>query len=98
MDPYSLKKLNELRRARRAAILVTDLGDGRDRVVAEGDPVAGQLGAHIANAFRSGRSVTVEAEGRQFFLNVHVPPPRLVIIGAVHISQALAPMAKIAGF
>lgn len=67
-------------------------------MVAEGDPVAGQLGAHIANAFRSGRSVTVEAEGRQFFLNVHVPPPRLVIIGAVHISQALAPMAKIAGF
>jgi xanthine dehydrogenase accessory factor len=32
------------------------------------------------------------------FLTVHLPPPRLVVIGAVHISQALAPMAMLAGF
>ena len=98
MDPYSLKKLNQCRRERRAAILLTDLGDGRDRVVVEGDAVAGSLGEAIATAFRSGKSGTVEAEGRSFFLNVHLPPPRLVVVGAVHISQALAPMAKIAGF
>ena len=47
---------------------------------------------------RSGASGSVEAEGRNFFLNVHVPQPKLIAIGAVHISQALAPMAKIAGF
>jgi len=98
MDPYSLKKLNEHRRTRRAAVLITDLEDGRDRVVCEGDQVAGELGEHIAKVFRSGKSGTVEADGRTFFLNVHLPPPRLVVIGAVHISQALAPMAKIAGF
>ncbi|WP_011580632.1 MULTISPECIES: XdhC family protein [Chelativorans] len=98
MDPYSLKKLNQCRRERRAAILLTDLGDGRDRVVVEGDAVAGTLGEAIAAAFRSGKSGTVEVEGRSFFLNVHLPPPRLVMVGAVHISQALAPMAKIAGF
>jgi xanthine dehydrogenase accessory factor len=98
MDPYALKTLNAERRARRAAILVTDLGDGRDRVVKEGDAVAGALGEAIRKAFRSGNSVSVEADGRTFFLNVHVPRPRLVVIGAVHISQALAPMAKIAGY
>ena len=98
MDPHVLKTLNTERRARRAAILVTDLGDGRDRVVREGDVVAGMLGEAIATAFRTGRSIAVEAEGRQFFLNAHLPPPRIVMIGAVHISQALAPMARIAGF
>ena len=98
MDPYSLKKLNTERRARRAAILVTDLGDGRDRVICEGDPVAGALGEAVEKAFRTGKSGAVEAEGRSFFLNAHLPPPRLVVIGAVHISQALAPMASIAGF
>jgi xanthine dehydrogenase accessory factor len=98
MDPLSLKKINAERRARRAAILVTDLSDGRDRVVREGDAVAGELGAAIGKAFRSGKSGTVEADGRAFFLNVHLPPPRLVVIGAVHISQALAPMARIAGY
>ena len=98
MDPYSLKKLNECRRTRRAAILITDLEDGRDRVVVEGDRVAGSLGEFVTKAFRSGKSGSVEDDERTFFLNVHLPPPRLVIIGAVHISQALAPMAKIAGF
>lgn len=98
MDPYSLKKLNECRRNRLAAILITDLEDGRDRVVVEGDPIAGSLGDAAKQAFRTGKSATVEAEGHSFFLNVYLPSPRLVIIGAVHISQALASMAKIAGF
>ncbi len=98
MDPYCLKKLNQERRARRAALLLTDLGDGRDRVIKEGDPVAGPLGDAINQAFLSGRSTVTEIDGRSFFLNVHLPPPRLVVIGAVHISQALAPMAKIAGY
>jgi len=98
MDPHLLKGLNAERRARRAAILLTDLGDGRDRLIRESDQVAGALGDIVAKAFRSGKSGSADAEGRTFFLNVHVPPPRLVMIGAVHISQALAPMARIAGF
>jgi xanthine dehydrogenase accessory factor len=98
MDPNLLKQLNAERLARRAAILVTDLGDGRDRLVREGDDVSGELGAALEKAFRSGKSGTAEAEGRTFFLNAHLPPPKLVAIGAVHISQALAPMARIAGF
>src|SRR5690606_36284243 len=98
MDPNLLKQLNAERLARRAAILVTDLGDGRDRLVCEGDSVSGDLGAALGKGFRSGRSGTVKVEGRSFFLNAHLPPPRLVAIGAVHISQALAPMARIAGF
>lgn len=98
MDPFLLRKLNTERAARRAVIHLTDLGDGRDRVIREGDPVAGPLGEAIAAAFRSGKSGLVETEARQFFLNVHLPPARIVIIGAVHISQALAKMAEIAGF
>ena len=98
MDPYLLRKLNKERAARRAVLHLTDLGDGRDRVIREGDPVAGPLGEAVAAAFRSGRSGVVEAEDRKFFLNVHLPPARIVVIGAVHISQALAQMAKVTGF
>lgn len=98
MDPHLLKKLNAARRDRQAVVLVTDLDDGRDRLVTRADTVAGGLGAAIGKAFASGKSGVAEAEGRRFFLNVHVPSPRMVIIGAVHISQALAPMAKTAGF
>lgn len=98
MDPYVLKTLNAARRDRKAAALVTDLEDGRDRVVLKGDEVAGALGEGIADAFRTAKARIVEAEGRRFFVNVRVPPPRLVAIGAVHITQALAPMARMAGF
>jgi xanthine dehydrogenase accessory factor len=98
MDPYLLRKLNAERAARRAVIHLTDLGDGRDRVIREGDPVAGPLGEAVTGAFRSGRSVLAEVEDRKFFLNVHLPPARIVAIGAVHISQALAQMAGVAGF
>ena len=98
MDPHLLRKLNEARHERQAAIMLTDLTDGRNRLVMKDDPITGELGEAVEKAFRTGKSGAVEAEGQRFFLNVHVPSPRMVIIGAVHISQALAPMAKMAGF
>lgn len=98
MDPYCLKKLNKERRERRAVILLTDITDGRDRVIRETDPVAGRLGEAIRKAFLTGQSGLVEIDGRVFFLNVYLPSPRLVVVGAVHISEALAPMAKAAGY
>jgi xanthine dehydrogenase accessory factor len=98
MDIASLAELNRARIARKAVILVTDLADGSARVVHEGEQADGDFGSALAKAFRSGVSGAVEAEGKSLFLNVHLPPPRIVVIGAVHISQALAPMARLAGY
>ena len=44
-----------------------------------------------------GKSGAVSLEGVEYFLTVQAPAPRLTLVGAVHISQALAPMARIAG-
>lgn len=98
MDIDLLAQLNAERTARRAAVLVTDLSDGSNRLVKEGEAAPGSLGPAVERAFRTGKSTTVETDGREYFINAHLPPPRLVMIGAVHISQALAPMAQIAGF
>jgi len=98
MDVRLLKQLNAERRARRAAVLVTDLAGGPDRLIRENEPVGGELGDAVARAFRTGQSGSVDADGARLFLNAHLPSPRLVVIGAVHISQALAPMAEIAGY
>jgi xanthine dehydrogenase accessory factor len=98
MEPINLKKLNAARRERVAAVLVSELAEGRDRVVREGDLIAGVLGEAVSKAFLTGKSALAVIDGVEFFLNVHVPPPRIVVIGAVHISQALAPMARIAGY
>ncbi|SFM68590.1 XdhC family protein [Methylobacterium pseudosasicola] len=92
MRTETLEILNAERAARRATILVTDLADGTQRLVREAeigaDPLAEVLGKHLA----SGKSGLVEIGGRQTFLTVQVPPVRLVVVGAVHISQAMAPM------
>lgn len=99
MELSDLEKLNQARRARRAAMLITDLGSGETLVEVEGENARPDLRDAIDKAYRTGKSGVVETgEGRRIFLNVQVPPPRIVIIGAVHISQALAPMAGIAGF
>jgi xanthine dehydrogenase accessory factor len=93
-----LTKLNAARRSRRAAVVVTDLASDDTRVVLEGEAASGPLDEEIAKTFRSGKAGTVEVEGRSLFLNVHLPPPRIVVIGAVHISQALARLAPVAGY
>ena len=98
MDRISLEALNALRRARRAAIAVTDLASGGVRIVDETAAAADPLAGELVERFWSGRSGVVAGEGGEVMLTVHLPPPRLVVIGAVHVSQALAPMARIAGF
>lgn len=98
MDPLSLKALNAERRRRRAAILLTELKSGTDSIIREGDHVPGELGEAVKKAFRTGISTALNIDGIGYFLNVAVPQPRLVVVGAVHISQSLAPMAKVAGF
>jgi xanthine dehydrogenase accessory factor len=92
-----LKAMNGARRERRAGAIVTRLSDGEQRFVQSDaigdDPLADALQA----ALRAGVSGTVAQAGEDYFLTVQAPGPRLTLIGAVHISQALAPMARIAG-
>jgi xanthine dehydrogenase accessory factor len=45
-----------------------------------------------------GKSGMEETPQGQVFLTVHVPSPQLVITGAVHISQTLAPMGQLLGY
>jgi xanthine dehydrogenase accessory factor len=93
-----LKALNEERAARRAAIVVTALASGAQRLVKAPDAAKDELREALEKRLRSGKSGTEETPEGRFFLTVFVPPPRLVITGAVHISQELAPMAQRLGY
>ena len=93
-----LSALNAERAARRAAIVVTNVENGRQRFVKAAEIGKDALRAALAERLRSGKSGMAEtAEGR-VFLTVYVPAPQLVITGAVHISQALAPIGKLLGY
>ena len=96
MQIDGLRDLNAARRDRRGAVLFTDTQSDEERLVLEEDAGTDGLARERQERLLSGRSGML-ADGRTF-LTVHIPPPRLVVIGAVHISQALAPVARIAGF
>ena len=93
-----LKDLNAERAARRAAIVVTDVTSGEQRLVKAVDVARDPLKDLIEKHIRSGKSGIEETPQGKVFLTVHVPPPQLVITGAVHISQALAPIGKLLGY
>ena len=93
-----LKALNEERNARRTVVVVTNQDSGAQRLVkgadVQNDPLKTVLEKHI----RSAKSGIEETPEGKVFLTVHVPSPKLVITGAVHISQALAPMGQLLGY
>jgi xanthine dehydrogenase accessory factor len=93
-----LKALNEERSARRTVVVVTNQDSGAQRLVKgadiRSDPLKDVLEKHIRSA-KSGIEDTPEGK---VFLTVHVPSPKLVITGAVHISQTLAPMGQLLGY
>jgi xanthine dehydrogenase accessory factor len=93
-----LSALNAERAARHAAIVVTDVESGAQRLVRRGDVAGDPLKDLLDKHLRMGKSGMAETPQGRVFLTVYVPPPRLVVTGAVHISQALAPMAKLVGY
>jgi xanthine dehydrogenase accessory factor len=94
----TLAELNAERAARRPAIVVTDTASGEQRLVKARDFAADPLCVELDKALRMGKSGNIEVAGKKLFLNVYAPTARMVIVGAVHISQALAPMARSLGY
>ena len=93
-----LKTLNAERAARRAVVVVTNEATGMQRLVKAADAARDPLGPLIEKRIRLAKSGMEETPQGKLFFTVHVPPPRLIITGAVHISQTLAPVGQLLGF
>lgn len=93
-----LHALNAERDARRAVVVVTDVASGEQRLVKSTDIAKDPLRDLIEKHVRMAKSGMEETPQGKVFLTVHVPSPQLVITGAVHISQALAPMGLLLGY
>ena len=93
-----LHTLNAERSARRAAVLATDVASGEQRLVKAADVPNDPLKDVLDKRLRMGKSGMEETPQGRVFLTVYVPSPRLVITGAVHISQTLAPIGQLLGY
>jgi xanthine dehydrogenase accessory factor len=103
MQRAIFEALQSARAAKRAVVVATALKDGRQAMIdgdeAEGDlPASEALRAAAGRALRDDKSHTIETEHGPVFVQAFNTPLRMLVVGAVHIAQALAPMAVLAGY
>ncbi len=88
--------------ANRAVVVVTELGTGASHALDPFDPAQPgppELLREARDAAQRDESRRVELEfGGSLFIRPYNPPVRVVVVGAVHVGQALAPMAQLAGY
>jgi xanthine dehydrogenase accessory factor len=103
MKAELFERLLSERAAKRSVTVVTRLADGAQALVQDGE-VSGDLELvleqldEINRRLRADKSGALESAGGALFARCYASAPRMVIVGAVHITQALAPMAAMAGF
>ena len=99
----TLSDLNAARETNRSCCLLTEIPGGAQRLVfgddrAAGDNVSDLEWEACVQALRDDRSQMFEHRAGRQFIQAFNPPLRMLVVGAVHITQALAPMAQIAGY
>ncbi len=95
-----LERVTELRAKGESFALVTALSSGlativRDAVVEGGGGLPDRVVAAARQALATEKSQMMEDS---WFIQAHCPPPRLMLVGAVHIAQAMLPMARQLGY
>jgi xanthine dehydrogenase accessory factor len=93
-----LAELNEERRQRRACGLVRNLETGEQRLILAREFAVDAWAQELYPRLATGQSFAIERNGAAYFFELRLPPPKLLAIGAVHITQALVPLAKLADF
>ncbi|MBM3628263.1 MAG: xanthine dehydrogenase [Alphaproteobacteria bacterium] len=103
MKPATFERLAELRAAATPVALLTNLRSGSQLLVTAGGS-EGELCLDVdmvaaaQEALKSDESTSFETPAGKVFVHVFAPPPRLVVVGAVHIAEPLARMGALSGY
>ncbi len=97
MTPAALRALLDAREDQRTVVLATRLSDGEQMLLSE-ESRASPLKEAAMRAVARDDSGVEEIDGQAWFLHLHAPAFRLIVIGAVHIAQALVPLARNLGY
>ncbi len=92
MTPALLERLRAAQAGKQPVVLATRLPSG-EQILLPDAAATPELAEAAKQALRDDASRTVTLGNESWFLQVHNPKPRLVVVGAVHIAQALVPFA-----
>ncbi|MHC5306505.1 XdhC family protein [Bartonella sp. LJL80] len=93
-----IERLNLLRLQRRPVFVVHDFAHDLSTVYAEDDVLPDNLIPFLNDVKRKGQATLLKSGGLDYFITPYLPLPRIIIVGAVHIAQFLAPMARQCGY
>jgi xanthine dehydrogenase accessory factor len=96
------ERLRAVTAAGASAALVTRLGDGQQSLF-DGTSWQGELALSAEQQVAAQRMLVADRSAvlpgsEDLFVRAYARAPRLIVVGAAHISQFLAPMATLAGF
>lgn len=97
MKTETLQEILDHIAAKRAVVLAINLDSGEQRLLQRGEGDTDAERAHVEQALRLDACVTTD-ETPQLFYQPFNPPPRMIVVGAVHIAQPLSAMAALAGY
>ncbi|HWL83671.1 MAG TPA: XdhC family protein [Roseomonas sp.] len=97
MEADFLQRLQVARTEGRAVAVLTRLTDGA-QLLHPDEAVPTALAGAAEAALAKDAGTTLEHEGAAWFIQPYNPPLRLIVVGAVHIAQALVPMAAGLGY
>jgi xanthine dehydrogenase accessory factor len=93
----TLARLQAERAAQRPVVLLTRLSDGEQHLWPQ-EALPAALAEAARAALGSEKAASITLDGEAWFIHPHNPPLRIIVVGAVHIAQAMAPMAAPLGF
>ena len=85
---------------RNTIIVATEINSGEQIIINEENDtdINNKILTAAKNNIIQGKSEVLEIESNKWFINITLPPLRLVTVGAVHIAQPLAEIATISGY
>jgi xanthine dehydrogenase accessory factor len=93
----TLARLQAERGAQRPVVLLTRLSDGAQRLWPQ-ETLPDALAEAARATLGTEKAASVTLDGEAWFIHPHNPPLRIIVVGAVHIAQAMAPIAAPLGF
>jgi xanthine dehydrogenase accessory factor len=94
----SFRRVASATSSRRPLVIASRLRDGFHQLIDPAMPATTALEEEAFTASRRDLSGVADVEGERIFLHVFNPPYQLLLLGAVHIAQIAAPIARLAGF
>lgn len=94
MDKIILEKIINLKQKKESFCLVSKANSTETIVVTKKASNNSALGESIKKAIKEDRLIFIEKDNEEWIINPFNPPPKLIIVGAVHVAQSLAVMAE----